>query len=72
MAQTRGRTFLAVSAVPDIIPVTEAGVRWWIFANTDGFADQCVVRRGRRVFIDRAALEEWLEDGRPQAAGGAG
>ena len=39
---------------------TEGRLRWLIFnADANGFAD-CIVRMGRRVFIDKAALTTWL------------
>ena len=42
----------------------EGRVRAMIVSNRDGFADQCVIRRGGRIFIDLAAVERWLADGR--------
>jgi len=43
---------------------TEAMLRWWIFnANTNGF-HKCLIKIGGRVFIDRLAFEEWLEEHR--------
>ena len=40
---------------------TEGRLRWLIFnADTNGFAD-CIVRMGRRVFIDTTALTGWLK-----------
>ena len=39
---------------------TEGRLRWWIFnAENNGFAP-CLFRKGRRVFIDKAALTNWL------------
>ena len=49
---------------PDLF--TEGGLRWLIFrAEINGFAP-CVIRMGRRVFIDRAALRQWLATHRGQ------
>jgi hypothetical protein len=43
---------------------TEGGLRWLIFqANTNGF-DACVIRVGKRVYIDLDALQEWLAEHR--------
>jgi len=42
---------------------SEASLRWLIFnAETNGF-DTCLVRMGRRVFIDTQAVTTWLRGG---------
>jgi len=41
-------------------PWSEHAVRWWILKNVDGFDDRCVLRVGRRVFIDLIEAERWL------------
>lgn len=42
---------------------SEASLRWLIFnAETNGF-DTCLVRMGRRVFIDTQAVTTWLANG---------
>ena len=39
-------------------------VRHWLAVNRDGFRDRCAVKVGRLVFLDRAAVDEWLEEHR--------
>ncbi len=40
---------------------TEGGLRWLIFnAESNGF-QRCIIRRGRRVFIDQTQLRIWLD-----------
>ena len=56
--------FLTVEGVTRVLPVSAATVRSWIFSDVDRFASRCVVRRGRRVFVDRKALLRWLDEGR--------
>jgi len=36
-------------------------LRYWTYTNMDGFEDSCVVRVGRKVYLDRRAINEWLE-----------
>ncbi len=43
---------------------TEGSLRWLIFnAETNGFAD-CIIRAGRRLWIDVQALRRWMEQHR--------
>jgi hypothetical protein len=52
-------------------PFTEGQIRWFIFnARSNGLAQaDAVVRVGRRVYIDVAAFERWIEtQNQPQAA----
>lgn len=46
--------FLTASELTTILPIAEQQARWWIFPNAEGFANRCVIRRARRVFIERA------------------
>ena len=39
-------------------------LRHWLQLNLDGFRDQCAVKIGRRVLLDKDAVEVWLEDHR--------
>ena len=39
---------------------TEGSLRWLIFNAAERGFDSCVVRMGRRVFIDTEALSGWL------------
>ncbi len=56
---------LTVSQVSELNPVfSEATLRWWIFnAEQMGF-DCCIIRIGGRIYIDKTALEEWLNQHR--------
>ncbi len=46
---------------------TEGSLRWIIFnADINGFAP-CIVRIGRRLFIDLNALQGWLAESRGSA-----
>lgn len=43
---------------------TEGSLRWLIFnADSNGF-DRCIIRMGRRLFIDTVALRVWLAEQR--------
>ncbi len=43
---------------------TEGSLRWLIFhRQTNGF-DRCVLRVGRRLYIDLEALRQWLAEHR--------
>lgn len=56
--------WLSVRQVAQLLPFSEQSVRWLIFADVDGFASSCVTRRARRVLVNRAALDRWLDEGR--------
>lgn len=49
--------------------LTESSIRWLIFNARDNGFDSCIVRLGRRVFIDLDKFEQWLDE---QAAIGGG
>lgn len=52
--------------------LTSGAVRWMIFNSTSNGMDKCLVRIGRRVYINRPAFNQWLEEqGRDSAASGA-
>lgn len=57
------RDLKTVAAFAADSPFTEAQVRWWIFneANNGLQAHSAVVRIGRRVYIDTAAFDRWVE-----------
>lgn len=59
------QNLLTVAQLAELNPAfTEPTLRWWIFnAEAIGFA-KCLVRIRGRVFIDRVALEAWLEEHR--------
>jgi len=43
-------------------------LRHWMFSDPDNFRGRCVVKVGKKVYIDRAALERWLEEHRAEAS----
>ena len=50
---------------------TEGSLRWLIFnADINGFG-VCIIRRGKRVFIDLDVLQEWLATHRGAQLDGA-
>lgn len=57
------RDLKTVAGFADGSPFTEAQVRWWIFnEQSNGLAAHgAVVRIGRRVYIDTAAFDRWIE-----------
>lgn len=57
------RDLKTVAAFAEAGPFTEAQLRWWIFneANNGLQAHGAVVRIGRRVYIDTAAFDRWIE-----------
>lgn len=40
---------------------TEGSLRWWIFQRERNGFSSCIVRIGRRLYIDTRALQAWLE-----------
>lgn len=41
---------------------TESGWRWILFnRETNGFA-KCVIKRGRRVYVDLDLVDAWLDE----------
>jgi hypothetical protein len=38
---------------------------YWVQSNLDGFRDSCVLKVGRRLLLDQAAVAVWLEAHRP-------
>ena len=57
------RKLQTVAAFAGGSPFTEAQVRWWIFNERhNGMSDHgVVVRIGRRVYIDEAAFDRWVD-----------
>jgi hypothetical protein len=45
---------------------TESSLRWLIFNGQSNGFDACLVRVGRKVFIDRQRFGQWLEAQRTQ------
>ena len=39
---------------------TEGALRWWIFNRQRNKFDRCIIRIGRRLYIDLEALKAWL------------
>ena len=44
-------------------------LRHWLHLNFDGFRDACAVKIGRRLLLDVAAVEAWLETHRSNVVG---
>lgn len=57
------RNLKSVSQFAEGSPFTEPSIRWMIYnAQTNGLADTgAVVRIGRRVYIDPAAFDRWID-----------
>ena len=72
MKPNQTKRLSTVRNLPALYPdagFTQNSIRWLIFnADENGFS-HCVVRLGRKVLIDLARFEEWLDN---QAAEGAG
>jgi hypothetical protein len=59
------QNLLTVSQLAELNPaLSEATLRWWIFKAEEFGFSKCLVRIRGRVFIDRIALEAWLEEHR--------
>ena len=62
---------LTVKQLADASPAfTEASLRWQIFNSTTNGLDRALVKVGRRVLIDVAEFELWLEQQRVREATG--
>jgi len=46
---------------------SEAALRWLRFNGTQNGFDACVIKLGRRVLLDTASFERWLEGHRAEA-----
>jgi len=44
--------------------ITKRMLVHWLTSNLDGFRKRCAVKIGRRVLLDRQAVEVWLEEHR--------
>jgi hypothetical protein len=47
---------------------SEAALRWLRFNGSENGFDACVIKLGRRVLLDAAAFEKWLEGHRDSKA----
>lgn len=63
------RNLKSVADFAEASPFSESQVRWWIFqANQNGLNKAgAVVRIGRRVYIDPAAFDRWIDSQQSQA-----
>ncbi len=64
------RRLSTIKNVPSKYPdanFTESGLRWLVFNAKDNGFSSCIVRIGRKVLIDLARFENWLDE---QAAKG--
>lgn len=63
------RKLVTVAEFSKTFPMTEAAIRWHIHnAANNGMDDHRVVLRiGRRVFLDLAAFNTWIDARNPKA-----
>lgn len=60
-----GKDILTVNQLVDEYPAfPEATVRWWIYNRARNGFEKCLLRIGGRLYIDRAALLNWLKSHR--------
>jgi|TARA_R100000005_G_scaffold96162_1_gene81120 hypothetical protein len=59
------QNLLSISQLVKFNPaLSESMIRWWIFnAKANGF-HKCLIKIGGRIFVDRSAFEQWLEEQR--------
>ncbi len=57
------RTLLSVADFATQSPFTENQIRWWLFHRASNGLDNfgAIVKVGRRVYIDVAAFERWID-----------
>ena len=65
---TRLRTVRQMDEEPSI-PFGESSLRWLIFNSEMNGFEQCIVRLGRRLFIDLDAFEDYLGQSRGSSVG---
>ena len=67
------RNLQSVAAFTASGPFSTGQVRWWIFcAEQNGLAAEgAIVRVGRRVYIDVAAFDRWIDSQNPRQAAAA-
>jgi hypothetical protein len=63
------RKLVTVAEFAKSFPMTEAALRWHIFnAANNGLQDhRAILRIGRRVLIDPAAFDRWVDSQNPGA-----
>jgi len=63
-----GEDLLTIDQLVEQFPAfREKTVRWWIYnGKTNGF-EECLIRIGSRIYIDRTKFVVWLESHRPVA-----
>lgn len=66
------RSLITVRQLADTSPFTEGQLRFWIFEAARNGLDEvgAVVRVGRRVYIDTAAFDRWIDRQNPRAEQG--
>lgn len=57
------RTLITVTQLANRSPFSEGQLRWWIFESSRNGLDEAgaIVRIGRRVYIDLAAFDSWID-----------
>lgn len=61
-----GENILTIDQLVSQYPAfTEKTVRWWVFnGKTNGF-EACIIRIGKRIYIDKKKFASWVESHRP-------
>jgi hypothetical protein len=67
MSEKKPRRLATIAQVSELYPAFGAqSIRWLIYKNTNDIS-KCLVRIGRRIYMDCALFENWLDS---QATGG--
>ena len=51
-----------VNHYPDF--VSESGWRWLLFNRKENKLDRCIIKQGRRIFLNLDLVDEWLDANR--------
>ena len=57
------RTLQTVAAFAAAGPFTQSQLRWWIFMSSENGLAACgaIIRVGRRIYIDTAKFDAWID-----------
>lgn len=60
-----GEDLLTIDQLVEQFPAfREKTVRWWIYnGKTNGF-EECLIRIGSRIYVDRTKFADWIESHR--------
>lgn len=65
MSNINTRRIATVKNLPSKYPdagFTESTIRWLIYNSKENGFDACIVRLGRKVLIDLARFESWMDE----------